>query len=294
MASNDQLPMRERSVQCLGPHGLHRMAYREWGDPGNKRVLICVHGLSRNGRDFDFLASRLCRHYRVVCPDVVGRGRSDWLPVKDHYAIPTYVNDMVTLIARLDVETVHWVGTSMGGLIGMTLASLPGNPITRLVLNDVGPVITAVSLKRLGEYLGQAPTFASFEEAERYVRTISAPFGDLSDEQWRHLTENVVRPAKDGGYEMHYDPGIAEPFRKAMGDEDVSLWPVYDAVRCPTLVVRGAQSDLLPAAALAEMARRGPAAQVVEIPDVGHAPMFLDDMQVNIVRDFLLQGQETP
>ncbi|MEW5889809.1 MAG: alpha/beta hydrolase [Pseudomonadota bacterium] len=291
MASNDKLPMRNRSVQCLGPHGLHRMAYTEWGDSRNKRVLICVHGLSRNGRDFDFLASRLCGHYRVVCPDVVGRGGSDWLPVKDDYAIPTYVNDMVTLIARLDVEEVHWVGTSMGGLIGMTLASLPGNPITRLVLNDVGPVITAVSIKRLGEYLGRAPTFASFEEAERYVRTISAPFGALSDEQWRHLTENVVRPGKDGGYEMHYDPGIAEPFRKAMSDEDVSLWPVYDAVCCPTLVVRGAQSDLLTAATVAEMARRGPAAQVVEIADVGHAPMFLDDMQVGIVRDFLLNGQ---
>lgn len=284
-----EITMGERTVQCLGPHGLHRMAYRQWGDPGNERVLVCVHGLSRNGRDFDFLARALCDRYRVICPDVPGRGKSDWLPVKDDYALPTYVNDMVTLIARLNVEEVHWVGTSMGGLIGMTLASLPGSPVTRLVLNDVGPVITAVSLKRLAEYLGRAPVFASMDEAEAYIRTISAPFGRLSDAQWRHLTKNVVRPGKDGGYELHYDPGIAEPFRKAMSEEDVSMWPVYDAVRCPTLLMRGEESDLLTAATAAEMAQRGPRARVVEIPGVGHAPMFLDETQAGIVRSFLLE-----
>lgn len=282
--------MCERTVQCLGPHGLHRVSYRQWGDPGNDRVLICVHGLSRNGRDFDFLARALCDRYRVVCPDMPGRGKSDWLPVKDDYALPTYVNDMVTLIARLNVEEVHWVGTSMGGLIGMTLASLPGSPVTRLVLNDVGPVITAVSLKRLAEYLGRGPVFATMDEAQTYVRTISAPFGKLDEEQWRHLTENVVRPRKEGGYELHYDLGIAEPFRKAMSEEDVSMWPVYDSVRCPTLLVRGAESDLLTAATAAEMAQRGPRARVVEIPGVGHAPMFLDDTQAGIVRNFLLEG----
>lgn|SRR5574340_416462 len=279
---------RERYVQCQGPHGLHRMAYVEWGDARSERVLICVHGLSRNGRDFDVLARALCDEYRVVCPDVPGRGRSDWLPVKDDYAIPVYVNDMVTLIARLDVEQVDWLGTSMGGLIGMGLASQLGNPIHRLILNDVGPLITAVSLRRIGEYLGQAPTFTTLGEAEQYVRRVSAPFGRLSDAQWGLLTRHVVRAQGDGRLAMHYDPGIAEPFRKDMdGAKDVDLWPVYDAINCPTLVIRGEESDLLTRDTALEMTRRGPQARLVEVPDVGHAPMFLDDFQIGIVRDFL-------
>jgi pimeloyl-ACP methyl ester carboxylesterase len=284
--------MREDSVLCMGAHGLHRMAYTEWGDPSNPRVVVCVHGLTRNGRDFDFLAQDLAAEYRVVCPDVVGRGRSEWLAVATDYGLPQYAADMVTLIARLHVEQVHWVGTSMGGLIGMLLASQPKSPIARLVLNDVGPVITAASIRRIGEYLGKAPKFASLEQAEAFVRFVAATFGRLTDAQWRHLTEHSVRPAAGGGYEMRYDPAIAEPFRKAMGDEDVSLWPVYDAIRCPTLVMRGAESDLLLHETALEMGRRGPQAEVVEIPGVGHAPMMLDEPQIGIVRTFLLAGGE--
>src|SRR5574338_839749 len=190
---------RHRRVQCLAPHGLHHMAYTEWGDPANPAVLVCVHGLTRNGRDFDFLARALADRYRVVCPDVAGRGRSDWLPVKEDYVLPTYAADMVTLIARLDAEQVHWVGTSMGGLIGMVLASLPGNPITRLVLNDVGPVLTKLSLARIGEYVGRDPLFPDLPAAEALIRMVSAPFGALTDAQWPHLTEHAVKPA-EGGY----------------------------------------------------------------------------------------------
>ncbi len=281
------LPVRERTVQCMGPHGLHRMAYREWGDPSNPRVLICVHGLTRNGRDFDTLATAMCRDYRVVCPDVAGRGRSEWLKVKDDYGLPLYVSDMITLIARLDVESVHWVGTSMGGLIGMLIASQPGNPIHRLVLNDVGPVVTAASVQRIGQYVGTAPVFPDIEAAEAYLREVCAPFGALSDAAWRHLTENVVK-AVDGGFAMAYDPGIGEPFRNNPLVEDVDLWPVYDAVRCPTLVLRGAESDLLERGTLDEMARRGPCARGVEVAGVGHAPMLLDAEQVGLVRNFLL------
>ncbi len=280
--------MRERTVQCMGPHGLHRMAYREWGDPVNPRVLICAHGLTRNGRDFDTLASVLCRDYRVVCPDVAGRGRSEWLAVKDDYALPLYVSDMITLIARLDVESVHWVGTSMGGLIGMLIASQPGNPIHRLVLNDVGPVVTASSVQRIGQYVGTAPGFPDIEAAEAYLREVCAPFGNLSDSQWRHLTENAVTRVDGGGYAMAYDPGIGEPFRKNPLVEDVSLWPVYDAIRCPTMVIRGAESDLLERETLQEMTRRGPCARTVEIAEVGHAPMLLDEAQIALVRNFLL------
>ncbi len=282
--------MREDSVLCMGAHGLHRMAYTEWGDPSNPQVVICVHGLTRNGRDFDFLARDLAAECRVVCPDVVGRGRSEWLAVPADYGLPQYAADMVTLIARLHVEQVLWLGTSMGGLIGMVLASQPKSPITRLVLNDVGPLITAASIRRIGEYLGTAPKFSSLDEAEAYVRLVAATFGRLSDVQWRHLTEHAVRPAAGGGYEMRYDPGIAEPFRKSMGDQDVDLWPLYDAIRCPTLVMRGAESDLLLHETALEMGRRGPQAEVVEIPGVGHAPMMLDEAQIGIVRSFLLAG----
>ncbi len=280
--------MRERNVQCLGPHGLHRMAYVEWGDPDNPRVLVCAHGLTRNGRDFDFLARFLAQHYRIVCPDVVGRGKSDWLPVKDDYQLPQYVSDMVTLLARLDVERVHWLGTSMGGLIGMALAAQERSPIARLVLNDVGPLLTAAAIRRIGEYVGQALAFPSYEEAERFMRAVSAPFGPLTDEQWSHLARHMIVPDGGGGFVFAYDPGIGEPFRKAMGDQDVDLWSFYDAVRCPTLVIRGAESDLLSHETALEMGRRGPRAQLMEIPAVGHAPMFLDEVQIGIVRDFLL------
>lgn len=280
--------MRERRVQCMTPHGLHRMTYYEWGDPANPRVLMCVHGLTRTGRDFDYLAQALSSDYRVICPDVAGRGRSEWLKVVDDYAPPNYANDMMTLIARLDVETVHWVGTSMGGLVGMLIASQLDTPITRLVLNDVGPLITRASLRRIGEYVGKAPKFPSFEDAEKYIRLVGAPFGPLTDAQWRHLALHSTRLNDTGEYEMAYDPGIGEPFRKAFFYTDVNLWPVYDAIRCPTLVMRGAESDLLLHKTVMAMSQRGPKAQIAEIPGVGHAPMLMDDMQVDIVRKFLL------
>lgn len=279
---------RRGSVRCANPRGIHRMAYVEWGDRRNPRVLVCVHGLTRVGRDFDFIAQRLAPHYRVVCPDVAGRGASGWLPDASGYAIAQYVADMLTLIARLDVEHVHWLGTSMGGLIGMALAALPDSPIGRLVLNDVGPVITGSSLRRIADYVGKSPVFPDMAGAEHYIRAVSAPFGPLTDAQWRHLTEHAVRPAASGGLEMHYDPAIAEPFRQAMALGDIDLWPLYDAIRCPTLCVRGERSDLLTAETLAHMAQRGPRAQIAEIPGVGHAPMFLDAQQAQIVERFLL------
>lgn len=282
--------MRSRSVQCVSASGLHHMAYVEWGERDNPRVLVCVHGLTRNCRDFDFLAQSLAREYRVVCPDVVGRGRSDWLRVADGYGLPTYVSDMMTLIARLDVAKVHWVGTSMGGLIGMMLASQEHSPVERLVLNDVGPLITGASIRRIGEYVGKAPRFPSLEDAEKYIRLVGAPFGALTDAQWRHLTVHATRETPGGEIEMAYDPAIAEPFRKAFAYTDVDLWPVYEAIRCPTLVMRGADSDLLLHETAVAMSERGPKAQLAEIAGVGHAPMLMDEAQVRIVRDFLLGG----
>jgi pimeloyl-ACP methyl ester carboxylesterase len=281
---------RRRSVQCVSPRGLHRIAYLEWGDARNRDVLVCVHGLTRCARDFDDLARALCGRFRVVCPDVAGRGDSDRLADPRLYAIPQYVADMVTLIARLDVEALSWVGTSMGGLIGMALAAQPGSPVSRLVLNDSGPVIARAALERIGSYLGRAPTFPSIEKAEEYIRAVSAPFGPHSDAQWRFLTEVWLRKNEDGSYRAHYDPRIAEPFHATLPEKDLEMWPVYDAIRCPTLVVRGAESDLLAAKTTQEMARRGPKARVVEIPGVGHAPTLMHADQISIVRDFLLEG----
>lgn len=278
--------MREKSVQCLGPHGLHRMAYTEWGDPRNPRVVVCVHGLTRNGRDFDYLARALADEYRVVCPDVVGRGRSDWLGVKGDYGFPLYVGDMITLLARLEVDSVNWVGTSMGGIIGMLIASQPHTPITRLVLNDVGPLITATALRRIGQYVGRAPLFPSMEAAETYIREVSAPFGPLTDEQWKHLTAYSVRP-QQGGFAMIYDPGIGDAFRQAPVLLDVDLWPVYERIACPTLAIRGAHSDLLERSTHQAMGARGACAQLAEIDGVGHAPMLMDDAQIELVRSFL-------
>jgi pimeloyl-ACP methyl ester carboxylesterase len=281
---------RRRSVQCLSPGGLHRMAYLEWGDARNRDVVVCVHGLTRSARDFDELARALSLRFRVVCPDVVGRGESDRLADPMQYGIPQYVADMVTLIARLDVDAVRWVGTSMGGLIGMALAALPGAPVQRLVVNDIGPVIAKTANARIAAYLDRVPAFPTFAEAEKFVRTIFAPFGRHTDAQWRQLAEAWVRRGDDGTWRASYDPRIAEPFRATIPEGDQELWPLWDAIRCPTLVVRGEQSDLLSRETAQRMAGRGPKAKVVEIPDVGHAPTFMDEAQISVVRDFLLEG----
>jgi pimeloyl-ACP methyl ester carboxylesterase len=238
------------------------------------------------------LARALCDEYRVVCPDVVGRGLSDWLTDKSLYVIPQYAADMVTLLARLDAETVHWVGTSMGGLIGMGVAAQDRSPINRLVLNDVGPVLNAASLARIGDYLGKPPRFENIEQAEQFVRLVSEPFGPLSDAQWRHLTVYTTRCVADGKFEFRYDPGIAVPYVLEMNTSglghDVEMWPLYDAIRCATLVLRGERSDLLSVDTARIMTERGPRARLVEIPGVGHAPMLMDPAQIRTVREFLL------
>lgn len=287
MTTNIDPGFSQRSVLCASPSGLHRMAYTQWGERDNPRVLICVHGLSRNGRDFDDLARALAPDYRVVCPDIVGRGRSDWLRDPAGYGVEQYVADLLVLIARLDVESVAWLGTSLGGLIGMALASLDRSPIARLLLNDVGPLISAEAIKRIGDYLGRAPTFASFAEAESYIRLVSAPFGALSDAQWRALTASSLRQSADGRLEMSYDPAIAQSFERATAGVEIDLWPIYDRVVCPTLLVRGERSDLLNPATARQMTARGPRPRLVEVPRVGHAPMFMDESQIAIVRDFL-------
>jgi pimeloyl-ACP methyl ester carboxylesterase len=282
---------RLRHVQCLDGRGLHRMAYWEWGDAANPRVLVCVHGLSRQGRDFDTLARALCDAYRVVCPDVVGRGESDRLADPMGYQIPAYVADMVTLLARLDADTLHWVGTSMGGLIGMGLASLAGPPMGGLVHNHVGPTIAPAAIARIGTYLGAPVEWKSEEEAADYLLGISKGFGPHSRDQWLALTRPMLR--RSGSvWKPHYDPAIGVPFRAVTPElaaaGQAALWKGYDAITCPTLVLRGADSDLLTRETAHAMTERGPRARLHEFPGVGHAPTLVAPDQVEVVREFLL------
>jgi len=281
---------RRDQVLYAGPSGLHRLSYVEWGAPGNPRALVCVHGLTRCARDFDRLAQALAERYRVVCPDMPGRGESDWLREPMDYATSTYINSVVTLIARLGVDAVDWVGTSMGGLIGMGLASLDPTPVRRLVLNEAGPLVMAEALDRIGTYVGKAPPFPDFDAAVRYIRAISAPFGPHTDDEWRFLTEHTVRRAPDGSYRVHYDPAIAVPFDAQTPHQDLELWAAWDAIRCPTLVIRGERSDLLTRATVERMRTTGPRAEAVEFAGIGHAPTLMHDDQIAVVREFLLRG----
>jgi len=284
-----------RRVQCLDGRGLHRMAYWQWErtDGASDRVLVCVHGVSRQGRDFDILARAMQDGWRVVCPDVVGRGESDRLADPAAYLLPTYVADMVTLLARLDAKTVHWLGTSMGGLIGIAMAALPGSPISRLVLNDVGPAIDPAGIARIAAYLGLPLTWASEDEAADYLQSISPGFGPHSREQWMALTRPMLRREGDR-IRLHYDPAIGVPLRAmtpaAASAGEAALWGAYDAIRCPTLVLRGADSDVLAPATAAAMAARGPKARVHEFAGVGHAPTIVAADQVAVVREFLQEG----
>jgi len=282
---------RLNHVQCLDGRGLHRMAYWEWGEPANPRVVVCVHGLSRQGRDFDTLARELCGEFRVVCPDVVGRGRSDWLSDPGGYTVPAYVADMVTLLARLDADRVDWVGTSMGGLIGLSLASLSGAPLRRLVLNDVGPAIQWAALERIGAYLGQPVRWRSVGEAADAMWAISQGFGPHTREQWLALSAPQLVDDGAGGFKPHYDPAIAQPFRaltpQIASAGEAMLWQAWDRIKAPVLLLRGAQSDLLSAATAQQMLQRGPRTQLVSFEGVGHAPTLVAPDQLAAVVGFL-------
>ncbi|AMP00635.1 alpha/beta hydrolase fold family protein [Collimonas arenae] len=281
-----------KTVQCISPAGLHKMAYQEWGDPHNPNVLLCIHGVTRVSGDFDQLARALCDTYRVVCPDVVGRGRSDWLRDPQYYVVPQYLSDMVTLLARLNAETVDLVGTSMGGLIGMALASLPENPVRKLVLNDVGPKLDLEAMARIGEYIGADMRFNTFDEAAAYIRAISASFGEHTDAEWHKLAADVLRQDRDGKWIRHYDLKLSVPFTMTTGEafkaSEALLWAAYNAITCPTLLLRGAQSDLLSPEVAQIMTQCGPKAKLVELPGAGHAPTLLHIDQIEVVTDFLV------
>jgi pimeloyl-ACP methyl ester carboxylesterase len=283
---------RLKTIALPSARGGVQMAYWEWGDPDNPRVLVCVHGLARQGRDFDVLAGDLREAYRVVCPDVVGRGRSGWLAEPMGYTVPGYVGDMLALLGTLRAAAVDWVGTSMGGLIGLGVASVGPMPIRRLVLNDVGPTIEAAALQRIGTYLGAPARWASLDEAADALWQISQGFGPHTREQWLALTRPQLKDDGVGGFVPHYDPAIAVPFRAVTPElaaaGEAALWQAWDRLRCEALLLRGALSDLLARATAEAMTQRGPRARLHEFDGVGHAPMLVQPEQRAVVREFLL------
>ena len=274
-------------VLAAGQAAFHRLAYGDWGEPTNPNVLFCVHGLARNRRDFDVLAAAMEDRYRVICPDVLGRGDSDWARDAADYNTQRYLSDMSAVLARIDASAVDWVGTSMGGLIGMTAAAMPGSPIRRLVINDIGPFVPNAALRRIADYVGNDPRFEDMEAARSHFRSVYDTFGEITDRQWAHIVEHGVRPHPDGGYRLAYDPDIAIGFRD-LADADLDMWALWDRIDVPVLVLRGAESDILPADVAREMSQRGPKAEIVEFPGWGHPPMLMDADQIGIVRDWLL------
>ena len=278
--------MKTKSFLSLNPKGFHRVVYQEWGYPGNPNVIVCVHGLTRNSRDFDDLARRLADRYRVICPDIVGRGQSDWLPQDSPYGLSQYAQDMTSLIARLDVEHVDWIGTSMGGLIGIILASFARSPIKRLVLNDIGPFVHKKALKRIGSYVGLDPRFNSLDEYVAALRENYLSFKGLSDAQWHHLEQHGSRKAEDGRLALHYDPSIGDATRAA-ADQDVELWAVWDQIRCPQLLLWGRQSDVLTADTVNQMQQRNSQLTLSGWEDIGHPPSLMEAEQIDVVDDWL-------
>lgn len=281
------MSMTQKYLSCLGPQGFHRIAYTEWGAAAGKPTLVCAHGMTRNSHDFDALATAMEDRHRVVSMDVVGRGASDWLADCSGYGYAQYLPDAAALIARLDVEEVDWVGTSMGGLMGMMLAARPGSPIRKLVINDIGPFIPKTFLGRIRNYVGTDPHFADIGELEAYIRKIHGSFGPMSDEQWRHLAEHSARALEGGGYGLAYDPGIAKAAFSPEGPSDVEMWDIWEQVKCPVLVLRGAESDLLLPGTIERMKASGPGCEAVDIPGCGHAPSLTPADQIAIVRDWL-------
>jgi pimeloyl-ACP methyl ester carboxylesterase len=307
-------------VACDDAQGGHRMAYWQWGDARSAHVVICVHGLTRQGRDFDMLAqaivARAGGNVRVVCPDVVGRGRSDWLRDPAFYQVPVYAADMVALIGQLQreqaIDTLDYLGTSMGGLIGFVLAGhkeLPlARPIRRFIANDVGPTIEPAAVQRIGAYVGQSGRFASVQAAADAMWALSTTFGPHTPAQWLALSQHMVVPASqrtadgaakiDAGEDkaseswvLHYDPAIGVALRAITPEAAVQggaiMWGLYDAIDARTLLLRGAVSDLLSRETALAMTQRGPHAKLVEFDGVGHAPTLVDPAQIAVVTDFL-------
>jgi pimeloyl-ACP methyl ester carboxylesterase len=278
--------MQQVFVRGLSAQGFHRLACYEWGRKDAPHTAICVHGLTRNARDFDRIAASLAENdYRVICVDVVGRGASDWLSDPAAYNYTQYLADMAGVLAYADADQVDWIGTSMGGLIGILLASMPQTPIRRIVLNDVGPLISEAAIGRIAEYVCNVPELSDRAAASAYLRAIYEKIGPCTDEDYTRMVEHSLRSLPSGGFGLNYDPAIATAFANIKGDVD--LWANYDKITCPVLVLRGALSDVLTTDTANEMTQRGPRAQLITVPDIGHYPGLMDFAQIAAVKKFL-------
>ncbi|PCI70873.1 MAG: alpha/beta hydrolase [Piscirickettsiaceae bacterium] len=279
--------METKYITSCSVGGLHKLAYLEWGESDNPNVLICSHGLTRNKHDFDVLAETLSDTYRVICFDLPGRGESDWLTHKMAYDYNQYTVDALMVIARTGVEKVDWLGTSMGGLLGMALASLPNSPIKRLILNDVGPHIPKEALMRIADYVGQQPSFNTTKELGQYIRTVYAGFGALTEQQWQNMLTFGQRTLDNGQFTLNYDPDISKAFMdKPLADMD--LWPIWSAIQQPTLLIKGENSDLLIKDTAKKMTATGPKATLITIANTAHAPALMNDTDINAIKDWLL------
>jgi pimeloyl-ACP methyl ester carboxylesterase len=296
--ADPELTPRFDEVAALGPHGFTKVVYADWGPRDAEQVVVCAHGLTRNSRDFDVLAMRLAqRGLRVLALDFPGRGQSEWVTPATDYATPLYLAAASAVVARSGARAVDWIGTSLGGHVGMEMAARPGSPIRRLVLNDFGARVAGVALQRIGAYLRMKRRFASIDELEAHLRSIHAPFGHLSDAQWRHMAQHSAVLTAEGYFRQHYDPAIGRAFAWPLM-VDISLWDVWDRVACPVLVLRGEDSDLLHASTVREMQRRGVAGRnglvrSVEVRDVGHAPALMSDSQISLIEEFLADEKAT-
>jgi len=273
----------------LSAEGFHRLSYREWGRKTAKHTVVCVHGLTRLSRDFDPLAEELAKDYRVICPDVVGRGNSGWLKDHRNYNFLQYCADMNALLARIEVDKVHWVGTSMGGLIGLMLSAVEGTPVRSLILNDVGPELRHSELLRLGGYVGRSTSFESFETLVDYESSTYSGFGDLTREQWEHMARYSSRE-QDGQYVLHYDPKLGDAFRSSYSFMHFNLWKYWNTIQCPVMTFRGERSSFLTPATVRKMQERGPGTQYVEVPNVGHAPLLWNRSEMQAVKTFIAEA----
>lgn len=279
-----QYPPQSATILGLSPAGFHHMHYLDWGSKHQENIVFCAHGLSRNGRDFDFLAHDLAKNFRVICPDLAGRGKSDWLSNPLHYNYPQYLSDIAALIARSHAEKIHWIGTSMGGIMGMFLAIQPNSPIKSLVMNDIGAFIPSSPLVRIANYVKNSPIFSSFEQGEKHLRQILAPFGKLSAKQWAHIAYHGLEPVADG-FRLAYDPKISE----TLDTQDADLWHFWSLINCPVLLIRGENSDIFSRETAAKMKELKPHITLVEIPETGHAPALMSPHEIDIIHQWLLQ-----
>jgi len=266
----------------------HEMHVTEWGDRDAPAVVMW-HGLARVGRDFDTLAAHLAPLYRVICPDTIGRGLSSWSadPAAD-YTIEAYCGHAMELMDRLGIESARWVGTSMGGIIGMALAGTKETApcIERLVINDVGPELNQEAVDRIKAYVTMVPEYASVAQYEAFLRIAYAPFGKLTDAEWRAMAEHSIRRRDNGKISAHYDPAVMIVF--ANSTEKFDMWEIYDRIACPTMLLRGETSDLLPSETAQAMTTRGPSPRLVTVPGCGHAPMLNTTDQIALVKAFLV------